>query len=220
MKIKLFLLFILSFSVSWVYSQNDSKPKVSPALSEEAKCMQMAHNLVRYGIQHESALALIQALELYRTYNVHAAQGAAPVDKDSESASSVYSCNPESVRRYAEIFADGDEILLALLDSYKGNFRSPLNGPSVYYGKKIEAYDSATWTFDLKADEPVYIYVGGDGGTDLDVYVYDKSRNLIDKDTNFGDDCLIIFTPQTLGKYSIVVKNEGDSYNVYDFTIK
>lgn len=221
MKIKFWILAFLCFGTSLAYSQSDAKTKVSRVFMEEARCMSLAHQLVRYGIQHESSLSIIQAIDLYQSYGIHAAKGPAPVDNNANAISSEYSLDMDSLCKYAALFADGDENLIALLDSYKvGNTRGPKNGPSVFYGKKLEAYESATWTFNLNADEPVYIYVGGDGGTDLDVYAYDSDHNLVEKDTNFGDDCLIIFTPKTSDVFSIVVKNEGDFYNVYDFTIK
>ena len=81
--------------------------------------------------------------------------------------------------------------------------------------ERVKAQFTDRYTHFFYADETVLIGVKGDGDTDLDLYVYDDKGNLIDSDTDPGDECLCIFTPKRAGRYTIKVKNLGRIYNQY-----
>lgn len=81
--------------------------------------------------------------------------------------------------------------------------------------ERVKARSTDRYTHRFYSGETVYIGVRGDGDTDLDLYVYDENGNLIDSDTDSGDDCLCIFTPKWTGRFTIMVKNLGDIYNEY-----
>lgn len=71
--------------------------------------------------------------------------------------------------------------------------------------------------------DPVTFYKGqtavvrieGTGRTDLDLYVYDASGNLIDKDDDNSDVCVATWTPRWTGNFTIVVINRGSVGTYY-----
>jgi hypothetical protein len=69
------------------------------------------------------------------------------------------------------------------------------------------------WTF--VGGEWEVLVVSGNGYTDLDLYVYDENGNLIAKDDDNSDDCLVRFIPRWTGRFTIKVVNRGDYANRY-----
>jgi hypothetical protein len=69
------------------------------------------------------------------------------------------------------------------------------------------------WTF--VGHEWEVLAVSGDGDTDLDLYVYDDNGNLIAKDDDYSDDCLVRFMPRWTGHFTIKVVNRGKYANRY-----
>jgi hypothetical protein len=67
----------------------------------------------------------------------------------------------------------------------------------------------------LRADEVTIVKVRGDGDTDLDLYVYDQNDNLIAKDTDYTDQCVVRLTPKWTGGFTIKIVNRGRVYNKY-----
>jgi len=59
------------------------------------------------------------------------------------------------------------------------------------------------------------IWVEGDGGTDLDLFVYDENGILIASDTRISGDCYVSFTPLWTGPFRIEIHNLGYVSNGY-----
>ena len=83
----------------------------------------------------------------------------------------------------------------------------------------VSAHDSDSWTITLVKDEYTLITVIGDGDTDLDIYLYDENGNLIDKDIDDSDNCVVEVTPKWSGKFTLKVKNLGNVYNNYTLIV-
>lgn len=86
------------------------------------------------------------------------------------------------------------------------------DGPT---GHSLAAHSTDTYSINFKGGETAYIYVSGDGDTDLEVYVYDKNGNLIASDTDYTDDCIISFKPRWTSTFTVKVVNRGSVYNNY-----
>lgn len=84
---------------------------------------------------------------------------------------------------------------------------------------KVSANTTDVYTVKLYAGEDAYIYVEGDGDTDLDIFLYDENGNLIDSDTDELDDCLVTCCPKWTGTFKLKIKNLGDVYNRYRLRI-
>ncbi len=69
------------------------------------------------------------------------------------------------------------------------------------------------WTF--VGRELEVLFVSGDGDSDIDLYVYDENGNLVAKDDDYSDDCLVRFTPRWTGRFTIKVVNRGKYANRY-----
>ena len=93
----------------------------------------------------------------------------------------------------------------------------PCSGPQI--GTHIvSAHDARSFNQCFWGGEWARIVVMGDGDTDLDVYVYDPSGNLVGSDTDDTDWCEVSWFAYRGGMYRIVVRNRGGVYN--EFTIQ
>ncbi|MBA2340994.1 MAG: pre-peptidase C-terminal domain-containing protein [Pyrinomonadaceae bacterium] len=74
-----------------------------------------------------------------------------------------------------------------------------------------------TDVFTVKFEGNAYsrVTVSGDGDTDLDLYVFDANNNLVGKDDDNSDDCIVEWTPKWTGLFTIKVVNRGNVENVY-----
>lgn len=225
MKLKTILLagflFIAGIASAQDGTNADAKDKTNKDKQNEAEYLTMAGQLVKYGYSTESALPLIQALEIYNRLGVHdetdkmskesKTDENKPEEKKSGDAS--VSFDPAKIKADAKEFADGDENLLALLSSVSGS-RGALNGAIRHYDR-VRAYTTDTYTINFRGGYTAYVYLTGDGDTDLDLYVYDQNGNLIDSDTDYSDNCVCVFTPRWTGRFYIKVVNRGRVYNNY-----
>jgi hypothetical protein len=59
------------------------------------------------------------------------------------------------------------------------------------------------------------VVVDGDGDTDLDCYVYDRSGNMIGFDNDITDYCIVAITQRRGGEIVIEIENLGTVYNQY-----
>jgi hypothetical protein len=62
---------------------------------------------------------------------------------------------------------------------------------------------------------PSSIVVSGDGDTDLDCRVYNANGRLVASDTDYTDDCILVWEPTRTGQHRIEIKNLGVISNVY-----
>lgn len=76
-------------------------------------------------------------------------------------------------------------------------------------------YDSDYYQYVFTGALQAGVDVSGDGSTDLDVYVYDGSGNLVCQSISSGDDEYCDWTPLWTGTFTIQVKNRGAIYNHY-----
>ena len=78
---------------------------------------------------------------------------------------------------------------------------------------RVRAFGTNTHSLQVGMNDH-YVTVDGDGDTDLDCWVYDASGQLVDRDVDSTDYC-ILETPG-LGRHRLVVRNLGDVYNEYE----
>ena len=82
---------------------------------------------------------------------------------------------------------------------------------------RVKAHSTDVYTVTVRGGVEAWVYVSGDGDTDLDVLVYDENGNFVCDDEGCdGWGCT--FTPHWTGKYKIKVVNKGNDYNEYRIT--
>lgn len=82
----------------------------------------------------------------------------------------------------------------------------------------INAEDTDTYHVDLRADETTIIKLGGNGNTDLDLYLYDENWNLIAKSDSYNDVEDVSVDPKWTGLFYIRIINRGVYPNRYLLT--
>lgn len=218
-KIILFLS-MAALTMSGMAQTVEEKPEVKGETSESLAAVKLANQILRYGYENRSTLALLDALQIFSENPTQALnatkQGEAVDETKTEGKKAAVHFDYETVLADAKTFADGDPNLLALIDNIdaeaKGAQRGNINGPSRdYYAVNGNSYLDYTASF--VANQLAEILLSGDGDTDLDLYVYDSNGNLIASDTDYSDDCYVRWVPKWTGRYTIRIVNRGPVYN-------
>jgi hypothetical protein len=197
------------------------KPASSGTVSPDLEALQTASSLAKYGYRTESPSALIAAAEIFtqvqtQPLGVEAEQGTTAADKGAKAEKPEFT--PENLIADARKLAAGDEILLAWADDVAAAAgvatRGAMGGPR-YQVDKVAANGIVRYQIPLRTDYSE-ILVSGDGDTDLDLYLYDPSGNLVAADEDYGDDCRIYGRADRPGTYTVVVRNRGNVYNRFE----
>lgn len=198
----------------------EEKPEVKGETSESLAAVKLANQILRYGYENKSTLALLDALQIFSenpTQALNATKEGAPVDESkNDGKKAKVSFDYDSVLADAKAFADGDPNLLALIDNIdaeaKGAHRGNINGPCRDYAA-VNGGSYVDYTASFVANQLAEVLVSGDGDTDLDLYVYDSNGNPIASDTDYSDDCYVRWVPAWTGRYTIRIVNRGPVYN-------
>ena len=213
-------LFAVSFGA--IAQTIETKPELKGESSESLAAVRLANDLLRYGYTNQSTLALLDALQIFSenpTQKLNTTREGSVVDESNmEGKKTKVSFDYETVLADAKKFADGDPNLLALIENIdaeaKGSHRGSVNGPSRHYDS-VNGESVDTYQISFIANELAEILVSGDGDTDLDLYVYDSNGNLIEKDTDYSDDCYVCWVPKWTGRFIVKIVNRGPVYNRY-----
>ncbi len=220
MKKILFILSMITVAFSGMAQKVEDKPEVKGETSESLAAVKLANQILRYGYENKSTLALLDALQIFSenpTQALNATKDGAAVDESkNEGKKAKVSFDYDSVLADAKAFADGDPNLLALIDNIdaeaKGAQRGNINGPSRDYAA-VNGNSYMDYTASFVANQLAEVLVSGDGDTDLDLYVYDSNGNPIASDTDYSDDCYVRWVPAWTGRYTIRIVNRGPVYN-------
>lgn len=193
--------------------------EVSGPLPATETTIKLAAELSKYGYANKSALALIQAAQIAVENNF---QEVAAQKDNAEAAQTTgdkkgnITLDPKQLLEDAAVLADRDANLLALIAkaSETQSKRAPVGGSS-YNSTSVNGNGTDVYTVSFIAGQTAVVTVVGDGDTDLDLYVYDSNGNLIVKDDDYTDNCVVSWTPKWTGKFKIKVVNRGPVYNRY-----
>ena len=212
---------LLMSSMTWaqeVEKKQELKGEVSSALS----AIRLANDLVKYGYAQQSALPLVEALQIMNenpTQPLKADREGTTVDTSKTDGKNCnVSLDYAAILASAKEFAEGDDTMLKLIASIEaegqGSHRGAVNGPSRHYDS-VNGNSTDTYQVNFIANYLAEVAVSGDGDTDLDLYVYDSNGNLIASDTDYSDDCYVCWVPAWTGRFVIKVVNRGPVYNRY-----
>ena len=198
-----------------------STDTIDNIVPRQLQLVALASHLVRYGYAQKSALPLIQAVQICKELGVvDADSGEQKTQCGIPVSSTLVKGEPvafeeSKILADAMRFADGDKTLLALIKDTQKVSRGAVNGPIRRVDRVLAGYTD-TWIFTFKGGEMAYVYVSGDGDTDLTVNIYDMDGNLVVSDEDYCHyDDFPTFTPRWTSKYQIKIKNLGKVYNNY-----
>ena len=218
-KVTLFLS-MMAMTLCGMAQTIEDKPAIDGETSESLAAVKLANQILRYGYENQSTLALLDALQIFSENPTQAfnatRQGDTVDETNTAGKKAAVHFDYETVLADAKTFADGDPNLLALIDNIdaeaKGAQRGNINGPSRDYSA-VNGRSYTDYTASFVANQLAEILVSGDGDTDLDLYVYDSNGNLIASDTDYSDDCYVRWVPAWTGRYTIRIVNRGPVYN-------
>ena len=141
MKKIIFLLSMLAVTISGAAQTLEEKAEVKGQTSESLAAVKLANQVLRYGYENKSTLALLDALQIFSENPTQALKatkkGDAVDETKTDGKKAKVSFDYESVLRDAKAFANGDPNLLKLIDNIdaeaKGAQRGNINGPSRDY---------------------------------------------------------------------------------------
>lgn len=220
---KRFFLLTMMCLTPFVLLAQEEKPELDNPISPDFLALQTASSLAKYGYTMQSPTALIEAARIFGTTKVQEGNFEI-VEKSSDSVEEKelkISFDPERLLADAKQYVGKDKVLLALIKKVeteiakgaaatRGAVGGPQYGEYRVYGKSVDSYRVKFW-----AKEVAAVFVSGDGDTDLDLYVYDSDGNLIGKDTDYSDECVVRWVPQWTDYFIIKVVNRGALYNEY-----
>lgn len=220
---KKFLLIACLCGFSIAAFAQEEKPESNKAASPEMAALHTAAGLAKYGYANYSATALVEAAKIFAETKTQPMEIEAERGKNEtvSAKDNSVSFDPSQLIADAKKFAGKDKVVLAYVNQVEkslksGSTRGAVGGPKGQrdrvYGKDINAYQVKFW-----ANELAEVCVSGDGDTDLDLYVYDANGNLIGRDDDYSDECVVRWVPAWTGTFVIKVVNRGALYN--DFAI-
>ena len=220
-KLVLFSALVLFTATSFA-QETETKPELKGEVSSSLSSLRLASDLVKYGYAQQSALPLIEALQIINenpTQPLKAErQGDVVNTSNKEGKSSQISLDYNKILADAKELAADNQILTQLLAQIEAdgqsNSRGAVNGPSRHYDT-VNGRSTDTYQVSFIANYLAEVAISGDGDTDLDLYVYDSNGNLIASDTSYSDDCYVCWIPKWTGRFIIKVVNRGPLYNKY-----
>ena len=174
----------------------------------------LAHRLGVHGQRSRRPLALITAAEILLD-NPTRLLAAPPTDLDTSGA-----VLPDAARLLASArtLSAGNANLLALIAPLERRARSidrgSARGPRQLYGQ-VASSTRREHVVEFRGGEPAVVYVSGDGDSDLDLFVYDESGQLVASATGPRDECVVRWQPDRQGRFRIEVRNLGTASNWY-----
>lgn len=220
---KLAVILSAMFFATAVWAQQPEKEKMEGDASPAVSALRLAGDLIKHGYAQESALSLVNALDILTSTPVQDldaerqsdATGEATDDSQKEG---IMTFDVEQIMADAKEFAEGDATVMALISEMekkeKGGHRGAVNG-SKRAIERVLANSTDTYNISFIAGELAEVAVIGDGDTDLDLYVYDSNGNAIASDTDYTDNCYVSWTPRWTGRFIIKIVNRGNVYNNY-----
>lgn len=216
-------LMLMSFSNLALFAQEDEvAEKKGNVPSEGIQNIQLAQQLANYGYANSDALSLVKAAQIV--------VAAPPVElepekveegkvkEEAKEATTVANLlEVDKLLADAEGLAADDEAVLALIKVVKETPQSRGAAGGEKYGvHRVSGNDYDVFYVKFWGNEYAEVMLLGDGDTDLDLYVYDESGNLVGKDIDNSDACYVSWYADKTQEYKIKVKNLGSVYNEYE----
>lgn len=202
---------------SGAVSAVDTAPSSAGVRAVEA--IALARRLASFGELARSPLALVTAAQILIDNPTVPLE---PRDAENVASDSLSGqprpFNVHSLLSHARALSGGDAAVgsvIARLDAASRTIpRGTGAGPRQRY-QRIAARGRLVHNIAFVGKLPAVVYVSGDGGTNLELGVYDSQGKLVTSDvTRFGD-CLVKWVPKQSGRYRIQVRNRDGTPDWY-----
>lgn len=215
------LLVMLATPLCFAETKTNASEKAAAASAESAavRNLALAGELAKYGAENENPVALYLAAQIMKdNQGAEKAQTKTTTGEGAEAAAGEGElASPAALLEQAGALAKKDARLLAMIDAEtkREGSRSRVGGAARHIDR-VQPNHTDVYEITFRGDEEAAVYVEGDGDNDLDLYVYDENGNLVGRDVDRGDVCLVTWTPAWTGKFTVKIKNLGSSvYSEY-----
>lgn len=208
----------------------NESPKVGAATEPASPVQRVAFvaQLIDWSRATQSVEGLVAAAQILAEIPLaeyQAAKTAVPTqgvtaDRDKDEAKPL-TLDPASLLKEAKWYASGspDKKLAVYIDSVakRGLATAGTTGGPKYALTKVNGAFTDVYDITFTGGEIAEIAIGGDGDTDLDLWVYDEFNNYVASDTSSTDNAYVTWTPRWTGKFRVEVRNQGGVHNQYVF---
>ena len=143
---------------------------------------------------------------------------------EEESGDAPATLDPKELLAEAKPWANGNEPLKALVDDEMKKPAAPGGGTLGRVGglkydiRRIRPGEIHTFTLTFRTGEVAAVGINGHSRSNLDLYIFDENGSVIGRDIGRTDNCRVVWTPAWTGPFTVKLKNEGPSRNVYRIT--
>ncbi len=218
-------IFVLLGILAFQFAQAQDEDKVSVPANPMMESIRLANQLASYGYNNYSATALIEAAKILMsvpTQELIADSTQLSSSSENTKSSGRPDITVDRLLADAALWAGEDKHITDYLEDVKKEYSSISSGPSrgATGGPQsaissVSAKDTDVWTVTFRGGSRAMVVVNGDGDTDLDLYVYDENGNLMGKDIDYSDYCVVSWTPRWTGPFTVKIINRGNVYNRY-----
>jgi hypothetical protein len=192
-----------------------SGPK-APATDEPVAQLQMSSDLLAYGRDNKDPLALIVAARIMKTVGGTEVnmkpEGRAPDDNAQKPGQAV---TPDSILVEAHDLANGDKLTNLLIDEAGAMSSGGGAARPKTHQDTVQAGSTDAYTVVYNGGQLAEAGIAGDGGSDLDLFVYDENDHLVCRSASSSDREYCQWWPRWTGAFRIEIQNLGTAPNLY-----
>lgn len=215
----LMLMFFTASGFAQQSSYSSKKGTTKPSTVMENA--QLACRLARYGYEHQSPTALVEAARILADQPFQSAE----IEKTERSRGSEgrkhtrpLELRVEKLLEDAKALCAGNKEKLAFVENSikeigEAKSKGAVSGPASTQ-ERVFANSEVVFYIKISGKSETQIVVEGDGSTDLDLDVFygeDYGQRITDESA--GDRCNVSISPKTDQTIKVVVKNWGTEYN-------
>ncbi len=179
--------------------------------------LQLAGELIAYGDSKKDPMALILAAKIKKANpeKLVKRKKLAGSDYISDLTIDDYGNSVNAILVRARKLSGKNRALLAMADGVeKMTSRGSISGGDASFSR-VSAKSSDIYSLSFKDSELASVGVDGDRGTNMDLFVTNEKGEDICKDTSLTDNLLCEWIPLRTEKFTIEIKNHGNSPNKY-----
>lgn len=178
------------------------------------KIIRMSGEVFAAAQQTSDVFLMIAAARLRKSAGLVATTRAPDGQSSGENAGDFLSWS--AMLDIAAPLAEGDDILLGLIEDLRAESTKGVAGGPVYSIVKIRAGGADTYaSVPFEGGKYAEVYIEGKGNSDLNLYIYDDQNRLVCSDTDISDIAYCGWRPASEGAFKLTIKNKGKSSNQY-----